>query len=151
MQSVTSRASSARSFERFLAILGAAACLIITTRIWQVVALNQPIWPFPALYLIEMMALSLIAVVFIVQDHPLAGAVAWAIIGAYLGFAVMGAWSVGFYFLPVALPFAIAALSIVRRRKQRALAYFTLSIAAGLLQAALMFAVIQLLYPSVVF
>ncbi len=52
---------STRSLEQFLAIVGVAVCANISALIWQSVSAQQPMWPLPALYLLEMVALSLAA------------------------------------------------------------------------------------------
>ena len=46
--------------EQFLAVVGAAACLLISARIGQVVSGTQPIWPLPGLYLVEINIVSVL-------------------------------------------------------------------------------------------
>ncbi len=106
-------------------------------------------WPLPGLYLVEMVALSAIAMFGIVRDISLGGIVTWVVVGVFFAFVVMGAWSIGFLFLPVALIFAVTAL--LSDRRQSIVMHLGASVIAGIAQVTLMFIAIRLIYPSAIF
>ena len=147
--------TSTRSLERFLAVTAAVVCLVISGRIWQVLSGQQPMWPLPGLYVLEMLAASAIGMFGILRSDSewsgLGGMLAWAAVGVLVGFAVMGAWSVGLLYLPVVVILVIAAILSDRRRNRNMLAHGGIGLIAALAQVALMLAVIRLLYPDAVF
>lgn len=136
--------TATHALERFLAIVGVVICLIISLRVWQVVGDQQPMWPLPGLYLIEMVVLSVVATVGIARDVSRGGAVTWAVVGVLCAFVVIGAWSIGLLFLPVALIFAGAAILSDREQRRSSVKHAEIAIAAGLMQAVLMFIAIHL-------
>jgi len=149
MQTIPPRITSTRTLERFLSGLGVAVCLIVCLRTWQVFNDQQPLWPLPALYLLEMIAVSLIGWLSL-YDHgsgpsPLVGALPWVTVGILAAFAVMGAWSIGFLFFPVALLFVISAVLSDRRRGQPIAVHVGVCGVVALAQVGLMVLVIQVL------
>lgn len=136
---------STRSLERFLAIVGVAVCAVISALIWQSVRAYQPMWPLPALYLLEMVALSIAAALGNARDSATGGRVAWGTIGAMLAFVVMGAWSVGLLYFPVVLLLAIAGILRDRRRRLNMAIHLGICAAAAVAQVALMLAAIRML------
>ena len=161
MQGTKPYAKTTRSYERFLAVVGAIVCVITCVRIWQVLQLDyspggpQPIWPLPGLYLLEMVAAGLIGAFSVVnakaEQSPIWGAVTWAVAGVLVAFVVMGAWSIGLLFLPAALIFTIVAILSDRRRSQSIVVHLGIGVMAGLAQVAVMLAVVRWLYPNAVF
>ncbi len=149
-----SEKATTHTLERLLAIAGAAASVIIAIRVWQAVSDQQSMWPLPGLYLIKMVAASFIGAWGILkidsERATLAGGLTWAAIGVWAAFGVMGAWSIGFVFLPVALIFFSAAILANRRRRQNLSVYLSVGALAALAQAALMLALIRLLYPDAI-
>lgn len=139
------------ALERFLAVIAAAISLTVSIRIGQVVGGQQPVWPLPGLYLVEMVALSVIAMIGLARDTVSGGAVSWVVVGVLGAFVVMGAWSVGLVFLPVALIFASTAILSTRRHRRNMRLRIGLGIAAGAAQIVLMFAAIRLLNPGAIF
>jgi hypothetical protein len=134
--------------ERFLAILGAIVCLIITIPIWWSISAQQTMWPLPGLYLIEMVALSIISTFAFFRGDPRDKFITWGAIGVIGAFSMVGAFSVGFFYLPVALIFAIISVTSDVRNKQHILAHLGICLIAGIAQGILMFAIIILLYPN---
>jgi len=130
--------------EKSLALLGAALCLIITSVIWRSVSLYQPMWPLPALYFIEMVVLSLMSAFLFMHGHPFHGYVLWGTVGVLITVVVLGSLSVGSFYLPVALTFAILAMLSDVRNKQPILAHLGVCVIACLTQAAVMFAAVGL-------
>ncbi len=131
--------------ERFLAILGTAICLIVTILIWRSVSALQPMWPLPGLYFIEMAALSLVSALAFILGYRRRGLIAWGAAGIFSAFSILGALSVGFFYLPVAVIFGLLAILSDLRQKQPIAAHFGLAALAALAQAALMLMVIRLL------
>jgi hypothetical protein len=60
MQGISTHTTSTRKLERLLAVIGTAVCLIVSVRIWQVFSAQQPMWRLPDLYLLEMVAASIL-------------------------------------------------------------------------------------------
>lgn len=145
MQSTTGNTSAPQPLERFLAILGAVACLVITIVIWRSVSAHQGMWPLPGLYFIEIAGVSIASMLAFVRGDPSGRIIMWAAIGILGAFSIVGALSVGFFFLPIGMIFAIASLSYDVRRRQPLAAHLGVCLIAGMAQAALMFVVIGLL------
>jgi hypothetical membrane protein len=137
--------------ERFLAILGAIVCLIITFTIWRSIRAQQPMWPLPGFYFLEMMALSIVGAFIVVYGDPHRMIFVWSFIGIFIAFSIVGAFSVGFFYLPVALIFGLTATLSDIRNKQSIFLDIGVCLIAGVAQAVLMLAITQLLYPSAVF
>lgn len=148
---VTRQITITSPLERFLAILGAVVCLIITILFWLSVSTYQTMWPLPGLYFIEMVALSIISAFIFVRGDPRDQFITWGAAGVITVFSILGALSVGFFYLPVALIFAVISVTSAVRNKQRITAYLGIFLIAGIAQLVLMFAVVRLYNPSAVF
>ncbi len=146
--------SAIHFLEQFLAVVGAAACLLISARIGQVVGATQPMWPLPGLYLVEMSIVGVLGLFGTLGNgsgrSSLRIGLTWAAVGILLAFVLMGAWSIGPFFSPVVLIFAIAAILSSRRQGQNMLLHAGISFLAAIAQAALMLAAIRILYPSTI-
>jgi len=134
--------------ERVLALGAAGVCAILTAIIWLLTSQQQPMWPLPALYLLEMVAASLVGLWGIVRGDTAGNAVDWAAAGAVLGFAIIGGFSVGFFYLPVAALLALAALWQARLAWRSLPLHIGLALLAAVAQAALILTVIRILYPG---
>ena len=148
---VTRQITIISPLERFLAILGAVVCLIITILFWLSVSAYQTMWPLPGLYFIEMVALSIISAFIFVRGDPRDQFITWGAAGVITAFSILGALSVGFFYLPVALIFAVISVTSAVRNKKRITAYLGIFLIAGIAQLALMFAVVRLHNPSAIF
>jgi hypothetical protein len=148
---VTRQTTINSPLERFLAILAAVICLIITILFWWSVSAYQPMWPLPGLYFIEMVALSIISAFIFVSGDARDQFITWGTAGVISAFSILGALSVGFFYLPVALIFAVISVTSTVRNKQRITAHLGIFLIAGIAQMALMFAAIRLLDPSAIF
>ena len=148
---VTSQTSSTQPFERFLAILGVVVCLIVTIAIWWSISAQQTMWLLPGVYFIEMVALSIMSAFMFIRGNARDKILIWVAVGVFSGFSILGAFSVGFFYLPVALIFAVISVTSDLRNKQRIAAHLGVCVIAAVVQVALMFAAIRLLYPSAVF
>ena len=128
--------------ERFLAVLAAVVCLIITILLWLSVSANQTMWPLPALYFIEMVAFSMISAFIFVRGDRRQQFIIWGTAGVISAFSILGALSVGFFYLPVALILAAIAVTSDVRNKQHITAHLGVFLIAGIAQLALMLAAI---------
>jgi hypothetical protein len=138
---------ASRSIERFLAVTCVVVCLGTTAQVWLVFGSQQPMWPLPGLYLVEVLLLTVAVVVVVVRDASLGGSVIWGAAGAITAFAILGAWSVGLVYLPVIVLLITIGTLYLRRRKERFPIHLALGAAAALAQGAVMLAVIRTLYP----
>jgi hypothetical protein len=149
MKNISPPTVSTRDIERFLVVVGTAICLIVSACVWWFVSGQQIMWPLPDLYLLEMLAASVLATFDILSNESkqfhVRGILVWAAVGVLLAFVVMGAFSIGFLYAPVAGLFAIAAFLSDRRQGYNLLVHMSIGLAAALIQVALMLVVIRLL------
>ena len=104
-------------------------------------------WPLPALYLLEMLAASILGVwdTWSSETRQHGAIVTWVVTGILLAFVIIGAWSVGFLFIPVAGLLAGAAVLSDRRQGRSLVVHLGVGLGAALAQAALMLGVIRFL------
>jgi hypothetical protein len=129
-------------FERLFASLAAVYCLIITILIWRSVSSYQNLWPFPGLYFIEMVLVSLFGAFAFVRG--LVASLTWGAAGILSAFSLVGAMSVGFFYLPVALIFVALSTATDLKSKRPILAHLGIFLIAGLAQTVLIWIAIQL-------
>ena len=131
--------------EYLLAILGAAVCLVITILIWRGVSAYQSMWPAPGAYFIEIMAVCVAAAGMLLSGRALGRAAVWVTAGIVLAFSLLAAFSIGLFYLPVALLLFFAALAADRRAGQPMLGHLGFFFAGGILQAAVILGLANLL------
>ena len=147
MQNIRSTLARSRTLERFLASLALIVSIVTVARIWQIIGAYQPIWLFPALYFLEMGAVSVLgwlALAVTSELSPKQIALAWGCAGILMGFVIFGMWSVGFFFIPTAALLAVTALFAERRRARFIPAHLGIAILAMFAQMTFMFLVIAL-------
>ena len=137
--------------ERFLAILGAILCATITLVLWVDFSAYQAIWPMPGLYFLELPGLTILCALLVLAGKPRAGMFTWACAGGLVAFMLLGAFSVGFFYLPVVLVFISLGIVMLIKRKGPVALHLFVFMLAGVLQAALMLAAIRILYPGAIF
>ena len=147
---VTKETITTSPFERFLAILGAVLCLGVTIALWLSLSAYQNMWPLPGLYFIEMVTLSIISTFLFVRSDPRDKFITWVAAGVISVFSILGALSIGFFYLPVALIYAVISVTSDVRNKQNITAHLGIFLIAGIAQVASMFAAIRL-DPSAIF
>ena len=140
--------ASVPSFERILAILAAAASTLLTIAVWRNVSANQLMWPLPGLYFVELPAAAVAVAVAFRRRDPSRALVAWISAGIYAAFSVLGAFSVGLLYLPIAIMLFMLAVLSTSRQDQGFLKGLLAFIIAAFAQAALMFLFINLLYAA---
>ena len=137
--------------ERILAILAAVVCLIITLVFWFSISPYQSMWPLPGLYFVEMVSLSFISTFIFVCGDPRGSLMTWVAAGVISAFSFLGAASVGFFYVPVALIFSVISLIWDVRNKQQRLTHLGIFLIAGIAQSALMLAAIWIHTSGTVF
>ena len=132
--------------ERTLAIAGTVICLVLSAILWWSIGAQQSLWPLPGLYFIEMAVLSIVCGLLAFFDgNPRGQFITWGTVGIFTAFSILGAWSVGFFYLPVAIIFGVIAIRSDLRNEQPVAAHVAVCLFAGLVQVALMLAAIRLL------
>lgn len=131
-------------WERLLAILAAALCLIITIVFWLSISSYQTMWPLPALYFIEIMTLSILSAFLFVRGDPSGQFLTWGAAGVIGVFSFLAAFSVGFFYLPLALIFAIISITSDVRNKKHIPAHLGTFFIAGIAQFALILTLVAL-------
>lgn len=149
MQNSYSSLSPAGILRLILSSVAVVICLIDCIWVWRVLEGQQPLWPLPALYLLELMAVSIVCWLGInrlgSQTASWVTLLPWCAIGIFVAFVVMGAMSIGFLFLPVALLFVLAVLLSDPRRGSVKVAQLGACGLMALTQATLMLILIQVL------
>ena len=138
---------------KFIAVLAIIVCLITCLVIFQSLLSDphQEIFPLPAFYLFEMIAASLVAAMGAFKESKAWNKATWAAGGIIAAFVLMGAWSIGFFFIPTAILVLITALLSWRRHHTQILIGAITYVVAFVTQIILMFAAIRILYPNVMF
>jgi len=137
--------------ERILAILAAVVCLTITLVLWFSISAYQSMWPLPGLYFIEMVSVSFISTFILVRGDPRGSLITWSATGVISAFSILGAFSVGFFYFPVALMFGVISLIWDVRNKQQFMAHLGIFLIAGIVQSVLMLSAIWLRNSGTVF
>lgn len=149
MRNMSLHSASTRDLERFLVVTGGVVCLIVSGFVWVVVGRQQLMWPVPDLYLLEMIAASMLSMFDILRNESnqpyIRGKLVWAAIGVLLAFVVIGAFSVGLMYAPVAGLIGVAAILSDRRQGHSLGIHIGIGLAAALIQVGLILIVIQLL------
>ncbi len=140
MMTTSTRKTPTQWIERLLAAAAVLICLVADVVTWQQISLQQPIWPLPGLYLVEIFLVSVIGAF----DVYLAGradqrspVLAWIASGMVLGLALVSVWSIGLFYFPVWAALLAAGAISARRRHAPVLGLIALSLVAGLFQAGL--------------
>jgi hypothetical protein len=127
------------------ALVAAAVALAMTIAIWESLSAYQGMWPLPALYLIEVAALPIIAAVTFFRREAWGLLLTWVTVGVLSAFCILGSWSVGFLYLPTTLILAVISVTCDVRNQQPIAIPLAVWLIAALAQAGLMLTVIRLL------
>lgn len=140
-------ARAASPIERWVAALTALACIIVSLAAWRSVSSYQGMWPLPGLYFIEMPLVTLVVAAAFAAGAPSRGILAWIGLGIVTAFSILGAFSIGMAYVPVALLLAILAVSSDLREGQPLAVHVGVCLVAAMAQTSLMLLVIRALYP----
>ncbi|MEW5985821.1 MAG: hypothetical protein AB1791_04225 [Chloroflexota bacterium] len=124
--------------EKLLALVGAAVCVGVPLLF---IPGQQPLYPLPGLYFLEIVWLGLVALVSLLVDHPSTSwwtAVPHGAAGVLLAFVVLGAWTIGFFLAPACVAFLLAGVSADRRRGRPMIRHLVIFLIAAFAQAGLM-------------
>lgn len=102
-------------------------------------------WPLPALYLIEVMVLSVAAAAAFVRDGRVGQIISWAAVGILAAFSILGMFSIGALYLPTTLMLVLVCVTRDLRNKLHLPLNIGVGLIAALLQAALMLTAARLL------
>ena len=137
-----------RKFELFLSYFSALLCATLTIGLWAWISTFQTLWPFPALYLLELMALALAASYFSIRDLPHAAVFNWAVAGVFFGFYILAGFTIGVFYLPFVILYALIGILSDRRRQQKKFwPHLGTLVIGSLLQAGLILLILQLHIP----
>jgi hypothetical protein len=137
--------------EGALAISATLTALIISAMVWWVFPPQQGMWPLPALYLIEVSAVAGLAALAVIGGWERRSEITWAAAGVLLGFALVGGFSIGFFYLPCVLFLALAGIKLDWGNWRRLALHLGLAILWAAAQGALMLGAIRVLYPDAQF
>ena len=112
-----------RPFERLLAILGAVICLVSTILLWAGISSHQSMWPLPGLYFMLVAVLGVLGAFTFIWGGSIGKFITWVAAGALLGFSILGAFSIGLFYLPAALLFFLISITCDVRNKGPILAH----------------------------
>ncbi len=145
MKTSTPKPPSVRGLERLLAVVAALACLFITIAIWRDVSARQGMWPLPGLYFVELPAVAILGALAFLVGHRYTARITWAAAGIYVAFGLLGAFSVGLCYAPIAIMFIMLAVLVMVRQEEPFLQSFAPFLIAAIAQAGLMLLAIRLL------
>ena len=137
--------------EGALAISATLTAVIISAMVWWVFSPQQGMWPLPALYLIEVSVVAGLAALAVIGGWERRSEITWAAAGVLLGFALIGAWSIGFFYLPCVLFLALAGLRLDRADGKALALHLGLAVLWAAAQGTLMLGLIRVLYPEAQF
>ncbi len=148
MDTQTPKKTLVHPIERILVILAAAASVLLTIGIWRSVSSERSIWPLPGLYFVELAAVAIVTALVFLRDDPSSVTTAWISAGIYVAFSILGAFSIGLFYLPSAIMFVMLAVLATVHQDRSFLWGLLAFIIAAAGQALLMFLYINLLYAA---
>jgi hypothetical protein len=127
-----------------LTIFGAGVCLLVAVGFGG--QQKDSLWPFPGLYLLEIILVGAAVVASLTLNQGMAvafwNAVPWVAGGILLAFVVLGGFSIGPYLLPAMLAFLLVGVIVDLRGRRRIAMHLGLAMIATLLQGGLVMVLI---------
>jgi hypothetical protein len=133
-----------RKIDLFISGIGAAICIVTTLTIWFSISSNQPMWLLPGAYFLELMVGALVCVLAILLWFPRSSQISWIYSGILVAFIVIGAFSVGFFYIPVFLLFGSLSIILDLRIKKSIIVHLGFFLGAAILQAVIMLVLIRI-------
>jgi hypothetical protein len=130
--------------DRYLAIAGAMLCLVVTVFIERIVSQQQSLLPLPGFYFLEMLILSCLMLWTVLRGKPSSVYITWAACGIFTAFWLLGALSIGFFYLPITILFGGSGIIAELTKKGHLQAHIVTFFLAGILQAGMMLVLIRL-------
>ena len=131
-----------RRAQQIIAVVAMIYTVAITIYLWMGMSSQQPIFPGPGPYLVEIILLGLIAAAVSLLDIPVDSFVLWISAGIFLTFVVLGAMSIGPFYFPTLVLLIIAATFSEFHHKGRIWLHVGCWILAAVFQGFLMFLVL---------
>ena len=132
--------------ERSLSIIGTVFCVAAVLFVGWILIPYQPIWPLPALYLVELVMVCCLGTWDVWQlgnSKPIRqGLLVWLVIGILYAFVLMGIFSVGLLFLPTAVLFITAGFISARKVGYPLVSRFAFGVVAAAVQSGIMLFII---------
>ncbi len=132
-----------RKAETILVSVAALGCVILSLYLAGWITTYQSLWVFPGAYLVELILLAVGAWYVSVRDFRFAGVALWSIAGVFLGFFFLAGFSIGIYYFPFVILFAVTALLSDLRRKKNLQWHLGIFVLGAVLQAALVWLVLR--------
>ena len=139
MSSLTQSQPKVWLIEKLLALIVTIVCLIVSIYIWQLVAGHQPMWPLPALYLIEIPTLCIALAAVALRETSDHTNLTWVTFGAVLAFSLLASFSVGLYYTPIVVLLLLLAILSTRRTRRSALVSIVWAVGGALVQVGITF------------
>ena len=146
----TANHPSGLALDLLLSGAGALVCLAVCAALWRtnLFGLAQPGDVVPYLYVLEMLGVALLGLWGAYrarrQNGRLWALVPWAAGGATAGFSLLGAFSIGLAFAPVAVLLSLGALAGDVRRRHRPWGGLGMLALAAVAQTAAMLALVAI-------
>ena len=137
-----------RSFEWVFSVLGALNCVLVSI-LFSFSQIQLPdgdlskIWPFPAIYFIEIITLGIMCVIAVAKNQNLPksiwSGIPWICSGILLAFVILGAWTIGFFLIPAMVLFLFVGIMADRRIKGDIPLHLIYFVSGGIAQSILVF------------
>lgn len=137
-----------RSLEWIFSVLGALNCVLVSI-LFSFSQIQLPdgdlsnIWPFPAIYFLEIITLGIMCVIAVAknQDQPESfwSGIPWICSGILFAFVILGAWTIGFYLIPAMVLFLFVGIMDDRRIKGDIPLHLIYFVSGGIAQSILVF------------
>ena len=130
-----------------IAFVGAADCVFVP--ILFAASVQQPFFPLPGFYLLEIALLGLLGLMRAVQEPSnfpnWLMNVPWVTAGVLLTFNLLGGFTIGFYLIPGTLAFLVVGFVLAEQQSQKIWQGLGLFLVAAIAQAGLMLALTGIL------
>jgi len=134
-----------RVFEITISILAVCTSCWLMFQLWSYLSSpnyggRSSLWPAPAGYLVEVVLLSVLALICVVKRNSNFDNISflWFLIGALLSMVILGAFSIGPSIAPTAIGFIVVGISMSYKRRKRVMRYITMLLGGLIIQSLIM-------------
>ncbi len=89
---------SSEVLSRVLAALSLATTVILTARLWSLVAAQQAIWALPGLYFLGLIGIPTLTAILVFARHESMTRATFGATGGVFAFSILGAWTIGLFY-----------------------------------------------------
>lgn len=135
-----------RTLEWVFSGLGALNCIVISI-LFSLSQIQLPdgdfssIWPYPAIYFIEIIILGILCVIAVAknqnQPNSFWSGIPWICSGILMAFVILGAWTIGFFLIPAMVLFLLVGTMSDRKIKGDIALHLIYFVSAGIGQSIL--------------